>query len=138
MNRSTCRARAGRADAKRARRCGPSLRTDRLGRRLGLDELARLVDDDVAARELGRVRKRLLELLLAQPAGGDAGRLVGLRRGVEEADGRHDAVAGVDEGVAIEARELAQHRQEALVDLLDELALTALIDRLVAANGAVH
>jgi len=42
------------------------------------------VDDDLAARDLRRVRERRLELLLAQPAAGDAGRLVGLRRGVEE------------------------------------------------------
>jgi hypothetical protein len=35
------------------------------------------------------------ELLLAQPAGGDAGGFVGLRRSVEEADGGHDVPAVV-------------------------------------------
>src|SRR5688500_3625342 len=79
------------ADRRRARlcvACGPR------GGGLGLDELACLVDDDGAARDLRRVGKRRLELLLAQPAAGNAGRLVGLRGGVEEADGGHDAVAG--------------------------------------------
>jgi hypothetical protein len=54
-------------------------------RLLGLDELARLVDDGLAARDLRRVGEHRLELLLAQPAAGDAGRLVGLGLGVEEA-----------------------------------------------------
>jgi hypothetical protein len=38
----------------------------------------------------------------------------------------------------VEARKLEQRREEALLDLLDELALAALVDRLVASNGDVH
>jgi hypothetical protein len=49
-----------------------------------------------------------------------------------------DAIAGVDERVAVEARELAQLGEEVLVDLLEDLALAALVDRLVASNGDMH
>ena len=41
--------------------------------------------------------------------------------GLEEADGGHDAVAGIDEVIAAEARQLAQAGHQGLVDLLDEL-----------------
>ena len=66
-------------------------------------------------------------------------RLVGLRRRLEEADGGHDAVAGIDEVIAAEARQLAQAwGTRRVLDLLDELAGAALVDRLIAPNGAVH
>ena len=71
---------------KKARRRGPSLLRRTVARLLGLDELARLVHDDLAAGDLRRVRERRLQLLLAHPVGYEAGRLVGVRRGVEEAD----------------------------------------------------
>jgi hypothetical protein len=79
--------------------------------------------------------ERRLELLLAHPDGRDAGRLAGLRGGVQEADRTQDAVAGLDEVIAAEARQLAQAGHESLLDLLDELAGAALIDRLVPAGG---
>ena len=82
--------RAGAADSfrtsKKARRRGPSLLQRTGSRLLRLDELARLACDDLAAGDLGRVREGGLELVLAYPVGGDAGRLVGLVGGVEEAD----------------------------------------------------
>src|SRR4051812_35584119 len=72
---------------------------------LRLDELGRLVRDDLAGRDPRRVREELLELLLTHPAGHELGRLVGLRRDVEEADGAHDAVVGLDQVIAPEARQ---------------------------------
>ena len=57
---------------------------------------------------------------------------------LEEADGAHDAVAGIDEVIAAEARQFAQARREALVDLLDEICDAALVDRLVASDGGIH
>jgi hypothetical protein len=59
-------------------------------------------------------------------------------RGVKEADGANDAVLGLDQVVAVEAGQLAQGRQEAVVSLLDELLGAALVDRLVASNGGKH
>jgi hypothetical protein len=94
------------------------------------------VRDDFAARDLRRVGQRRLELLLAYPVGRDAARLVALGRRLEEPDRDDDAVAGIDEVIATEARELAQAGRQGLVDLLDELAGTALVDRLVASNAA--
>jgi hypothetical protein len=46
---------------------------------LRLDELARLVHDDLADGDLRRIRESHLQLLLAQPVRRDAGGLVGLR-----------------------------------------------------------
>jgi hypothetical protein len=64
------------------------------------------VHDDLSARDLRRIRNHGLELLLAQPVGDDAARLLGLRRRVEEVDRTHDAVTGFDEEVTAEARQL--------------------------------
>jgi hypothetical protein len=60
--------------------------------------------DDLAASDLRRVRNQALQLLLAQPVGYDAARLLGLRRSIEEVDGTHDALTGFDEEVTAEAR----------------------------------
>jgi hypothetical protein len=62
--------------------------------------------DDLAASDLRRVGNQALQLLLAQPVGHDAARLLGLRRGIEEVDRTHDAVTGFDEEVTAEARKL--------------------------------
>jgi hypothetical protein len=62
--------------------------------------------DDLAARDLRRVRNQALQLLFAQPVGYDAARLLGLRRSIEEVDRTHDAVTGFDEEVTAEARKL--------------------------------
>src|SRR6188472_1114974 len=84
-----------------------------------------LVDDDLAVRHLRRTLEDPLELLVAHPLGCDTRRLVGLRRGVEEADRAHDALAGVDQEVAAEAGQLAQTRRQTLADLLRQLVLVA-------------
>jgi hypothetical protein len=62
-------------------------------RLLRLDELACLLHDDLAARDLGRIRQCLAQLLLAHHVGRDAGRLLGVLRAVEEADRTEDAVS---------------------------------------------
>jgi hypothetical protein len=62
--------------------------------------------DDLAARDLRLVRNQTLQLLLAQPVGYDAARLLGLRRSIEEVDRTHDAVTDFDEEVTAEARKL--------------------------------
>src|SRR6185312_9663432 len=49
-----------------------------------------------------------------------------------------DAVMGVDQGVAAEARQLLKSGHEALVDLLDDLAGAALVDAFVASNRGEH
>src|SRR5690242_1147358 len=58
--------------------------------------------------------------------------------GVKDADGADDAVAGLDQVVAAEPRQLAKAGQQAVLDLLDELVDTGLVDCLVASNGGVH
>src|SRR5205823_2079837 len=85
-----------------------------------------------------RIRKRRLQLLLAHPGGCNASRLVGLPRSVEDADGAHDAVAGLDEVVALEARQLAQAGDQGLADLLGQLVGATRVDTLVASNGGMH
>src|SRR6476646_776723 len=99
---------------RRPARRGPSLPTSR---GLRPDGSVGLVEDDLAVRDLRRILEDRLELLVAHPLGCDTSRLVGLRRGVEEADRAHDALAGVDQEVAAEAGQLAQARRQALVDL---------------------
>src|SRR6188472_1100124 len=97
-----------------------------------------LVDDDLAVRHLRRTLEDPLELLVAHPLGCDTRRLVGLRRGVEEADRAHDAFAGVDEEVAAEAGQLAQARRQTLADLLRQLVFVAGVDSFVASYGRKH
>src|SRR5436190_8165488 len=60
--------------------------------------------DNLAEGELRRIRKRALQLLVAHPSGCEASRLVGMRRRIEEANRGHDAVAGLDQEVAVEPR----------------------------------
>jgi len=64
----------------RRRRKGPAVAGPLCAERVALcpDETV-LVDDDFSVRDLGRIRKCGLQLLLAHPGGCDAGRLVGLR-----------------------------------------------------------
>ncbi len=85
-----------------------------------------------------RLGDELAELLLGDPVRGDARRLVGLRLGVEDPDRGHDALTLVDEAIAGKAGELAEQRDEARIDLLDELVRAALVDRLVTADGGMH
>src|SRR2546430_12576994 len=98
----------------------------------------RLMDDDLAVRHLRRILEDPLELLVAHPLGCDTSRLVGLRRGVEEADRAHDALAGVDQEVAAEAWQLAQARRQTLADLLRQLVLVARGGTFLASPRAQH
>src|ERR1043166_767672 len=97
-----------------------------------------LVDDDLAVRHLRRLLEDPLQLLVAHPLGCDTSRLVGLRRGVEEADRAHDAPAGVDEEVVAEAGQLAQPRRQTLGDLLRQFVLVTGVDTFVASHGRKH
>jgi hypothetical protein len=89
------------------------------------------VHDDLSARDLRRIRECPLQLLVTHPRRCDARRLVGLCRCLEEADGTHDAVTGLDEVVTAEARHLGQAGQQVLADVLDELVGATLVDSLV-------
>src|SRR5207237_5603792 len=114
--------------SEKARKRGPSP-IRRNSRALRADEtvLVCLVRDDLAGRDLRRIRKRRVELLVAHPGRYQAGRLLALLGRVEDADGSHDAVAAVDEVVATEARQLAQAGHQRLADLALELVGTAMI-----------
>src|SRR5690348_13402359 len=101
-------------------------------RLLRADDSVRLVHDHLSAGDLRRIRKGCLQLLVAHPGGCDATRLVALGRSLEEPNRAHDAVAGLDEVVALEARQLAQAGHETLVDHLGELVGATLVDTLVA------
>src|SRR5207342_3680259 len=110
---------------RRPARRGPSLRPSR---GLRPDGSVGLVDDYLALRHLRRSLEDPLELLVAHPLGCDTSRLVGLSRGVEEADRAHDALAGVDEEIAAEARQLAQARRQTLADLLLQFVLVTRVE----------
>src|SRR5207253_2340938 len=59
-------------------------------------------------------------------------------RRIEEANRGHDAVAGLDQEVAVEPGQLAQLRDQVLVDLLRQLVGAADVDTLVASHGGMH
>src|SRR6187551_3347245 len=61
-----------------------------------------------------------------------------MRRRVEEVDGRHDAILGFDEVVAVETGQLAQARHQGLVDLLGQFDLAVLVHVLIASNSYMH
>src|SRR4249919_2893491 len=97
-----------------------------------------LVRDHLAARDQRPVGKCALELLLTHPSLGNASRLLGLSQRLEQADRRHDAVTCFDQVVAAETRQLAQARQERLVDLLAQLLGATGVNTLVAPYGGMH
>ena len=70
----------------------------------------RLMCDHLANGDLRRVRDELLDC-----------RVFGLSRRVEETRGSDDALAGFHQEVALEARQFAQLRNQAVVDLAAQL-----------------
>ena len=68
----------------------------------GRDALA--LRDDLAARDLRRVRNHRIEVLVGDPLRDERRRLVGLLAGLEETERAEDAVAGLDQVVAGETR----------------------------------
>src|SRR4029078_11899887 len=89
------------------------------------------VSDDLAGRDLGRVRDQRLELLLADPARNEGRRVLALLGGLEEPERAEDPVLSLDQVVAGEARKLAQLRNEGLVDLAGELHRSALVHTVI-------
>src|SRR4051812_15327580 len=73
---------------------GPRLCRNAAGLRVAV-----AVSDELAARDLRRVRDDRVEMLVNEPLGDERRRLVSLRGGLEEPDRAHDAVAGLDEVV---------------------------------------
>src|SRR5438477_638953 len=124
-------------DGGRPASCGPSLPRRAAG--LCPNGSVRLaLRDHLAEGDLRRIRKRALQLLVAHPTGREASRLVGMRRRIEEANRGHDAVAGLDQEVAVEPGQLAQLRDQRLVDLLRQLVGATGVDTLVASHGGMH
>ena len=84
--------RASRVGGKKARSRGPSACS---GQASDLDECRRLrlMRDHLSKRDLRRIRNELLEILFLRPLGRDAGRVLRLAGGVEQAGGPDDAVA---------------------------------------------
>src|SRR5688500_4183921 len=102
------------------------------------DRDAVAVSDDFAARDLGLVRDHRLELLVADPRRDDTRRLLALLGCLEETERAEGAVAGLDQVVAGEAGQLAELRDESLVDLARELSRAILVYTVVTANDRVH
>src|SRR5687768_13787072 len=96
------------------------------------------VSDDLAARDLGLVGDQRFELLLADPGDDDVRRLLALLRRLEETERAEDAVAGLDQPVAHEPRQLLQPRDEGLVDLAGQLGRAILVHTVVTANDRMH
>src|SRR5438477_5509602 len=116
---------------------GPSLPRRAAG--LCLNGRVRLaLCDHLAEGDLRRIRKRALQLLVAHPSGRNTSRLVGMRRRIEEANRGHDAVARLDQQVAVEPGQLAQLRDQRFVDLLRQLVGATGVDTLVASHGGMH
>src|SRR5437763_9296276 len=107
---------------------------------VGLDEGgdAVAVRDDLAARDLRRVRNQRVEVLVADPLFDERLGLVGLLCGLEETKRAQDAVAGLDQVVAGETGELAKLRDERRVDLADDLVHAGRVDAFVPTNFGMH
>src|SRR5688572_1902077 len=113
----------------------PPVECDRVALR---DRDAVAVSDDLAARDLRRVRDQRLELLVADPACDDVRRLLALLGSLEETERAEDTLIGLDQVVAGEAGQLAEHRDESLGDLARELRRAILVHTFIAANGREH
>src|SRR4029453_13972031 len=93
---------------------------------------------DLAARDLRRVRNRRGEVLIGDPLREDLRRLVALVRSLKETKRAKDPIAGLDEVEAGKAGELAELRDEGLVDLAGDLVRAGHVDAFVPTNGGMH
>src|SRR5436190_22443980 len=96
------------------------------------------VRNDLAARDLRRVRNHGVEVLVADPLRDEGLGLVGLLGGLEETKRAEDAVASLDQEETAETGELAKLRDERLVDLADDLVHAGRVDTFVTTNGGMH
>src|SRR5215203_1264894 len=96
------------------------------------------VSDDLAARDLWRVRNGAAEVLAGDPLADEHGGLVGLLAGLEQPERAHDTVARLDQVVAGEAGKLAQLRHERLVHLARDLACARHVDAFITTDGREH
>jgi hypothetical protein len=96
------------------------------------------VSNDLTARDLRRVRNHRSEVLVGDPLRDDLRRLVALLGRLEETERAQNAVAGLDELVAGEAGELAELRNERLVDFARDLVRAGRVDTFVTTNGGIH
>src|SRR3990170_6281804 len=127
-----------RGSARRSsRRFSPTSPRSRAARSL-LTVNAVTVSNDLAARDLGLVGENRLELLLADPRCDELRRLHTLLRRLEETERAEDAVAGIDQVVALEPGQLLELRDEGLVDLAGQLDRAILVHTVVTANGRKH
>src|SRR6266513_1859624 len=96
------------------------------------------VRNDLAARDLRRVRNQRVEVLVGDPLRDERLRLIGLLAGLEETKRAQDAVAGLDQVVAGETGELPKLRDERLFDLADDFVHAGRVDAFVSTNGGMH
>src|SRR4029077_18802751 len=96
------------------------------------------VRNDLAARDLRRVRHRAREVLVTDPLSNDLRRLVSLLGSLEETKRAQEAVVALDEVVAGEAGELAELGDELLIDLAGQLVRASGVDTFVTTNGGMH
>src|SRR6266498_1112482 len=94
--------------------------------------------NDLAARDLRRVRNQRVEVLVADPLRDEGLGLVGLLCSLEETKRTQDDVAGLDQVVAGETRELAMFRDERLLDLAVDLVHAGRVDSFVTTNSGMH
>src|SRR6476646_10551520 len=120
----------------RARQARPSLECGAV--ELRGDENAVAVSNDLAARDLGLVGENRVELLLADPLCDELRRLHTLLGRLEVTERSEDAVAGIDQVVALEPRKLVELGDEGLVHLVRELGGALLVHTLVTADGCMH
>ena len=99
----------------RARQAGPSFECGAV--ELRGDENAVAMSNDLAARDLGLVGENRVELLLADPRCDELRRLQALLRRLEETERGEDAVAGIDQVVALEPGQLLELRDRVSLTL---------------------
>src|SRR4029453_6319944 len=96
------------------------------------------LSNDLAARDLRLVGNRLGEVLVGDPLRDELRGLGVLLGRLEETERAQDAVVGLDQVVALEAGELAELRDERLLDLAGDLVRAGHVDTFVTTDGGMH